>query len=231
VPITGGSAPTKLSGPLTTNSEVAKHLIGPDGAVVIYSAGHGVADYRFELYAVSIAGGVVARLNHALAVGETVSTAKIVPDGSTVVYLAGALGKLELYRTSLDGDGDALGDACDCAPADAVSWALPGEATDIVLSRPGGPAGPTILGWSPPAAGGLASGFVYDVIRSENPAEFVAGASCLETDAGPDTTASDMETPTPGGAFFYRVRAENACGVGIAGLDSNGAPQAARSCP
>ena len=71
---------------------------------------------------------------------------------------------------------------------------------------------------------------VYDVIRSPNPADFMT-AACVETDIGPDTTAEDSESPVPGAVFFYRVRAQTLCGEGIAGTDSNGVPQPARSCP
>jgi hypothetical protein len=142
----------------------------------------------------------------------------------------------------LDFDGDGSGDACDpdddndgfadgndCGSLDGQVWALPGEARDLLLTHDG-QTGTTMLTWSAPASlGGTAT--VYDLIRSENPADLVGSAQCVESDDGPNTTAADPARPAPGGCFFYIARAQNACGTGPMGLRSNGTPRVGRSCP
>ena len=128
-----------------------------------------------------------------------------------------------------DGDGFA---ACDCNDADADAWSKPGEARDLYLTK--GAGSETILSWlAPTEPGGVMVAIVYDAIRSVNPADFVAAASCLPV-AGPGvTTSSDMSDPGTGGVFFYLVRATNACpsGDGPLGTRSSGTPRDGRSCP
>ena len=88
------------------------------------------------------------------------------------------------------------------------------------------------LTWSAPLSlGGVA--VVYDTLRSTSPNDFLAGASCVESNDGADRTAADAATPPLDGAFFYIVRAENACpaGNGPLGNDSSGNPRAGRTCP
>ena len=88
-----------------------------------------------------------------------------------------------------------------------------------------------MLDWTLPD-GGTEQGFVYDVLRSVTAADFVSETStlCLESDAGPDRSATDAEDPTTGSVFFYIVRAENVCGADT-GVDSAGVPRDARDCP
>lgn len=115
---------------------------------------------------------------------------------------------LNLYNPSqTNTDGDSQGDACDpdddndavldgvdCAPIDGTVWALPGEATDLRLSAGGGGA---ILDWNAPSQpGGTPAVSRYDVILSPAPEDFVAGAACLESNRGPDTT-SGSAPPLP----------------------------------
>ena len=57
---------------------------------------------------------------------------------------------------------------------------------------------------------------VYDTIRSNAATEFVAGATCVETN-GADTQATDTDVPSPGEVFYYLIRAENDCGMGPLG--------------
>jgi len=61
----------------------------------------------------------------------------------------------------------------------------------------------------------------------------VAAASCVESNDGLDTAATDAATPPLDGAFFYLVRAENSCpaGNGSLGTDSFGNPRTGRTCP
>jgi len=129
-----------------------------------------------------------------------------------------------------DADADGFA-ACDCNDADPLVWLTPGETAGLRLSR--APAG-SVLDWSPPSEAGAGAGALsYDVLRSPNPASFVAGTSCLP-DADPaDVTLTDPDEPASGTAFYYEVRARNACphGEGELGRQANGIPRAGRSCP
>jgi len=136
----------------------------------------------------------------------------------------------------VDRDGDGYGDlgdpACtsqipDCDDHDPEKWSVPGETANLrFLSK-------TVLTWTPPAApGALTSVLVYDTLRSGLAADFLL-ADCLESDNGPNTTATDIQTPSTGQAFFYLNRAQNACaaGAGTLGTDSNGVEQVGAACP
>lgn len=130
-----------------------------------------------------------------------------------------------------DHDGDGFG-ACDCNDANPDAWSTPGEAVDLRLTK--GSGSQTNLTWLAPAnPGGQLVAIVYDAIRSVNPADFVASASCLGTAGASVTTTSDSSDPGAGGVFFYLVRATNACpaGDGPLGTRSNGTPRTARACP
>jgi len=116
--------------------------------------------------------------------------------------------------------------ACDCATADPAVWLLPSEARDLTLAQSGDT---TTLAWTPPAYPGATS-LVYDTLRSDTPDGFVSGVVCIESNEGTDTLAYDEETPAPGSAFFYLVRAAHACGPGSLGT-ATGGPRAGAECP
>ncbi|HKY31747.1 MAG TPA: thrombospondin type 3 repeat-containing protein [Candidatus Polarisedimenticolia bacterium] len=87
-----------------------------------------------------------------------------------------------------DVDGDGVGDPSDCAVLDNQAWSLPGEATDLQLTHD---AAGTVLSWAAPAdLGGTAGAIRYDTLHSTSPSDFVGPASCIETNDGPDTSAS-----------------------------------------
>ena len=93
-----------------------------------------------------------------------------------------------------DADSDGVADASDCQPLDLNVWAVPGEATGLMLTH-GGMG--TILGWNPPAApGGTPSSPRYDVLRAVGALSFNANPLCLESDGGPDTVATTSLPPT-----------------------------------
>ena len=125
-----------------------------------------------------------------------------------------------------DADGDGVSVCEDCDDTNAGVQTTPGEVGGFAVSG----ADLAVLGWS--AAGG---GVHYDVLRSSNAADFVAGAVCVESDDATDTTALDAALPPPGTVFFYLVREENACpdalGTGPLGFRSDGQPIPGRSCP
>jgi hypothetical protein len=133
-----------------------------------------------------------------------------------------------------DQDGDGAMDVVDCAALDPLVWAAPGESTALVVTHgTSGPAGSATLAWTAPGSGGTAESMRYDVIRSRVPTTFAdpTVASCVETSDGPNTSAVDDPIPLHGRAFFYVVRAGNACGHGTAGTDSSGTPRVLRDCP
>jgi hypothetical protein len=152
-------------------------------------------------------------------------------EGAAYAYL-GTCGS-----TDTDGDGVAPagdagcapGDFTDCNDADGTAWDVPGETANLTLS-----ADKSTLEWEPPETGGAAAGMLYDTIRSGDPSDFgEASASCVESDGGADTSASDPDFPASGGAFFYLVRAQNSCpsGQGSLGQDSSGVERSGRDCP
>jgi hypothetical protein len=69
----------------------------------------------------------------------------------------------------------------------------------------------------------------YDVLRAGTPNGFGA-ATCVETN-GSNTTTFDPTVPAVGAVFYYLVRAENACGLGTLGRQSNGTERSGISCP
>jgi len=69
----------------------------------------------------------------------------------------------------------------------------------------------------------------YDLVRSNTPNGFGA-AGCTETN-GSDGDSFDPAAPTLGTGFYYLVRAENACGQGTLGRQSNGTSRTGVSCP
>ena len=69
----------------------------------------------------------------------------------------------------------------------------------------------------------------YDLIRASTPNGFGA-ATCVETN-GSDGDSFEPATPAAGGAFYYLVRAENACGQGTLGRQFNGTERTGVSCP
>jgi hypothetical protein len=116
--------------------------------------------------------------------------------------------------------------ASDCNDANGAIWSTPGEATNIVFTSK------TALTWVAPVDLGGTS-VVYDVVRSTSPSTFEATGTCVETNDGSNTQATDAGTPASGAAYFYLIRAENACafGQGPMSPDPTRWPRPTRSCP
>jgi hypothetical protein len=131
-----------------------------------------------------------------------------------------------------DSDQDGVCDPVDCAPGEPESWDTPGEVTGLMLAPAGG-GGPTTLTWTgPQEEGGTPAALVYDTISSLDPADFLTDPSvtCVESDDGADTTASDATIPGLGQVIYYLVRAGNACGPGSAGSGTGGSPRPVVDC-
>jgi len=140
-------------------------------------------------------------------------------------------------RTSgcVDRDGDGFGDgdpSCsslvpDCMDADPAVWGTPGETANLRSTSK------TVMSWDVPAnPGALASALVYDTLRSSLASSFLS-AVCVESDDGPNTTATDGAAPPAGQLLFYLTRAQNTCAVGAGSLGSNssGTPRVGVGCP
>lgn len=80
--------------------------------------------------------------------------------------------------------------------------------------------------------GSPASALVYDTLRSGVASNFLL-ADCVESDNGPNTTATDSAARSVGQVFFYLTRAQNSCpeGTGSLGTDSSGNPRVGTDCP
>jgi hypothetical protein len=127
-----------------------------------------------------------------------------------------------------DGDGRSVCGG-DCNDADAAVWSTPSEVAGLAFLPD-----KMNLTWSAPSSpGGTSASLRFDSLRSSSSADFVAGALCVESNDGPNTTSVDAETPTAGSVFYYLVRARNVCpgGIGALGHRSDGTEIAGRVCP
>jgi N-acetylneuraminic acid mutarotase len=172
--------------------------------------------------------------------------------GSQMMVLGGS-SQVGMYCTCLspiayfhDNDGDSFGvpaspvNFCgpapsgfsavstDCNDANPAIWGKPGEVTGLTFSFP------STLTWVSPTTGGTSAGMLYDTLRSPSPSNFSTGTTCIETDNGPNVTATDAGVPGAGQLFSYLIRAQNACptnNIGTLGFRSSGAERTGRTCP
>jgi len=124
-----------------------------------------------------------------------------------------------------DYDNDGACPPDDCDDEDSTVWAVPGEARDLVFAGDA-----QTLTWDVPMDVGSSLSPLYDIIRSAAGDDFVVGGSCVES-ATSLNTATDAADPVPGEAYFYLIRAENACGHGCTGWQSGGTERSACDCP
>jgi hypothetical protein len=123
-------------------------------------------------------------------------------------------------------DGDARGDACDCAPADPMDL-VPGRVTNVRVGTTGH------ITWTT-LAGTLFSDVVGGVIAEMRNDGDIARASCVANAlaVADYTDARPMPPRIDGyGAYYYLVRAGNACGRSDLGTDSFGTPHPFIPCP
>lgn len=108
-----------------------------------------------------------------------------------------------------EGDGDAVADACDCAPADAGTFAAPRRVTGLRFTTH------EQLEWDDQSATS-GNGIAYDTIRglvSDLRADGdISRAECLAAGLG-GNSQSDGARPEMGAAFYYLLRARNSCGT------------------
>jgi photosystem II stability/assembly factor-like uncharacterized protein len=125
-----------------------------------------------------------------------------------------------------DADGDGRDNLADCNPDDPTVFASPGEVSGVAFD-----ADRITLSWSSaaPTAGSATEHQVLRGLVAELP---VGGASDSCVAAG--TLASsigDADVPPADAAFWYLVRARNACGTGTYGATSGGSPRLGTACP
>ncbi len=124
-------------------------------------------------------------------------------------------------------DGDAMGDSCDCAPADASAFAIPGEIQGVEFE-----ADKRTIHWAS-AVSTAGSGTTHEVLRGslhEFPVGSGASEACVASNLGSSST-TDNQFPTLGTGFWYLVRGRNTCGQGTAGFRSNGTERLSGACP
>lgn len=154
-----------------------------------------------------------------------ITDAKNGPDGR--LYLV-SLTQGRIYRivrtagTVVDADADEVEDSCDCDPSNATAWAVPSEVPLVRLSGNG----PTNLGWDP-QSGQAGTGTTYTVVTGDvadlRPDGGFASACTLQTGLTTPRLTDIRPNPIDGQAYYYLVRASNACGDGTFG-DGSGSP-------
>jgi len=143
-------------------------------------------------------------------------------------YNDAAWGGACLGCTGFDGDHDGrcTGEPTyDCDDANPAVWARPGEVPGLAFPNR------NTLAWSIPGGPG-ATTLVYDALRSPSRSDFVAAATCIESD-GSDLAAAETTVPGLDLVQYYLVRAQNDCpaGDGSLGQGTDGAERPGRTCP
>ena len=155
------------------------------------------------------------------------------------MFVWGGMGPLadggRYYPNGLDRDNDGHGCADDCDDENSGVFAPPGLVRGVRFAADG-----VRLQWvSQAQTSGIWT--VYDIVRgsvSELPVGSGPSETCLASDYA---TASaehpgmmewvETESPASGAAFWYLVKADNACAQGRYGAASSGAARLTAACP
>jgi hypothetical protein len=188
-----------------------------DGGVSWDSPGEGLLhrdllDLQFRpesdhLYAGTIGGGVY-RLDAAGRIGPDADLDAVADDDDNCPGTPN--------NDQANGDGDARGDACDCMPADASVYGVPGEVSGLMLSWDGA----AVLRWDDPrgASGpGTRSEVIDGDLSDLLEGGVFDGARCLASDLSEPLAVDGRPAPPAGKGVYYLVRAVNACGDGTFG--------------
>ena len=131
-----------------------------------------------------------------------------------------------LKSVESDSDGDGMPDDLDCAPADLLAFAIPGEVRDVRYESR------TLLTWSTETGrSGMAT--TIDIVRGSLaglPVEPTSGESCVD-DGLFVSMFTDTSLPAPGTGTYILVRAANNCGDGTYGFATSGIERITAVCP
>ena len=116
-------------------------------------------------------------------------------------------------------DNDSVSDMADCAPLDALTTLPPFEISGVVLSHAAG----VQLDWNPQtqARYDVIGGGLSDLRRDGG----VVAGGCLANDVFDNSWEDLRPDPAPGDGYYYLIRAQNGCGVGVLGTTSSGIPR------
>jgi glucose/arabinose dehydrogenase len=147
------------------------------------------------------------------------------PDGKLYIVSLGLGAVLRLgpkFGAFPDADNDRADDRCDCAPSDGGAYARPLEVPPLRVTG----TVPTDLIWDSQAAT-AGPGTAYTVVTGDARALRTDGgfaSACTLARGRAATTLSEARPDPPAGsAYYYLVRAENACANGTFG-DGSGTP-------
>ncbi len=117
-------------------------------------------------------------------------------------------GYVAVFSLDADCDGDGFAPLADCDDSNGGTTGAPGAAQSLLLTDK------TTLSWTQPADPGLSPGtLVYDVVRSGDASDFTTAMTCVESDDGADTTATDNSMPAMGAMHAYLIRTKTLCGA------------------
>jgi hypothetical protein len=250
--IAGASTSTGISIPDLGWHHLALTWRSSDGQLMLYKDGSAVYDTQLATGEFITAGGMlVLGQEQDVAGGGFDTSQRYAGLLDEVVLFDRVLTAAEVASLHALEVRDGVGDACDCAPenlhcstdctdsdgdgycittdcddGDLDSWTIPGEATRVRFL-----ADAQTLTWVAAGEPGGTASPDYDTIRAVDADGFFTAGTCVESDHGADTEATDVTSPAPDEIFFYLVRAESSCGNGLAGRTSGGAERTARDCP
>lgn len=217
--------PTTTNGPISVS---AADLDG-DGDVDVTAGSDGTTLAWYE----SDGGAPPAFVEHLIGVCVSplaIDTASVDGDADTDVVCAANFfpGKVHLFSNGadfLETDGDGVRDDLDCAPGDALAFAVPGEVRRVRFPTK------TSIAWA--HAGLIAgAGTVHDVVRgslAQLPVGTGGDELCL-IQGTPDASLAVEPVPPSGTGFYYIVRGTNACGTGSYGYRSPGIERVSSAC-
>jgi YVTN family beta-propeller protein len=177
------------------------------------------ANRQCELTASALSGGRVK--SYRLSGGSWLSDVPTDPAITTAALRTNAQGPVSFLcatrdsglRLGGDRDEDGTLNGVDCAPGDAGAKSLPVEAAGFSIQGKA----PTALSWSSQATA-TGPGVVYDVVGGTlsvlRASGLSAATSCIGSGLSTPAYSDARPAPGVGAAFYYLVRARNACGSG-----------------
>jgi len=127
----------------------------------------------------------------------------------------------------LDDDNDSANDLSDCRPLDATAFGMPAEVDNLDVAGNA----PSIVTYSTQNIG---SGTRYEIlsgfVRRVAPAGGLAEDFCVAANSSSGTWQDQRPWPPDNEAWYYMIRAKNACGNGTLGSPGADQPRGANAC-